>query len=141
MPAAGSSAPKPSMAEILETVRRIIKEDDARPGSAAAIGDGDDILELTEALNDDGTTRSLAPVGPSAQRAPALREPVLAVPRPDEAAARREPALVAGRALEEVVADLLRPMLQRWLDEHLPEIVERLAKGEVARAVGKSGAA
>ena len=44
----------------------------------------------------------------------------------------------AGRALEDVVRDLLRPVLQTWLDEHLPEIVERLVRAEIARA-GKPG--
>jgi cell pole-organizing protein PopZ len=55
-------------------------------------------------------------------------------PRPEH-----EPAAgAAGRALEDVVRDLLRPVLRTWLDEHLPEIVERLVKAEIAGA-GKPG--
>jgi len=34
---------------------------------------------------------------------------------------------------------MLRPMLQSWLDEHLPDIVERLVREEIARVVGESG--
>src|SRR5262249_35538854 len=32
----------------------------------------------------------------------------------------------SGRTVEELVSELLRPMLKAWLDENLPEMVERL---------------
>jgi uncharacterized protein len=38
-----------------------------------------------------------------------------------------------GRSLEEVVTELLRPMLKSWLDENLPGIVERLVRAEIER--------
>src|SRR5215470_9844936 len=38
-----------------------------------------------------------------------------------------------GRTLEEVVSELLRPMLKTWLDENLPDMVERLVRGEIER--------
>ena len=38
-----------------------------------------------------------------------------------------------GRTLEEVVSELLRPMLKSWLDENLPEMVERLVCAEIER--------
>src|SRR5262245_19923747 len=38
-----------------------------------------------------------------------------------------------GRTLEEVVSELLRPMLKSWLDENLPEMVERLVRAEIER--------
>jgi cell pole-organizing protein PopZ len=31
----------------------------------------------------------------------------------------------AGRTLEDVVADMLRPLLEKWIDENMPRIVER----------------
>jgi len=34
---------------------------------------------------------------------------------------------------------MLRPMLQTWLDEHLPGIVEKLVQEEIARVVGDAG--
>ena len=43
------------------------------------------------------------------------------------------------RTLEEIVRDLLRPLLQDWLDGHLPGIVERLVREEIARVVGEAG--
>jgi uncharacterized protein len=39
----------------------------------------------------------------------------------------------SGRTLEEVVSELLRPMLKTWLDENLPEMVERLVRAEIER--------
>ena len=39
----------------------------------------------------------------------------------------------AGRSLEDVVRDLLRPMLKDWLDQHLPAIVEARVQDEVER--------
>jgi cell pole-organizing protein PopZ len=38
-----------------------------------------------------------------------------------------------GRTLEEVVSELLRPMLKAWLDDNLPELVERLVRAEIER--------
>lgn len=37
------------------------------------------------------------------------------------------------RSLEDLVAELLKPMLRGWLDDHLPTIVERLVKAEIER--------
>jgi uncharacterized protein len=55
---------------------------------------------------------------------------------------RREGELPLGgadRTLEDLVRDLLRPLLQSWLDENLPGIVERLVREEIARVVGEAG--
>jgi len=37
------------------------------------------------------------------------------------------------RTLEDLVRDMLRPMLKSWLDENLPVIVERLVRTEIER--------
>jgi hypothetical protein len=39
------------------------------------------------------------------------------------------------RTLEELVRDMLRPMLQSWLDANLPDMVERLVREEIGRMV------
>ena len=57
-------------------------------------------------------------------------------------ARRREGELPLGsadRTLEDMVRNMLRPMLQTWLDEHLPGIVEKLVREEIARVVGDAG--
>jgi hypothetical protein len=55
---------------------------------------------------------------------------------------RREGELPLGgvdRTLEDIVRDMLRPLLQTWLDENLPGIVERLVREEIASVVGEAG--
>jgi cell pole-organizing protein PopZ len=43
------------------------------------------------------------------------------------------------RTLEDIVAAMLRPMLKDWLEEHLPETVERIVREEVERAARGAG--
>ena len=185
------------MDEILATIRRIITEDEhagaPSTGSAAASGpdggaaddkaaDSDDVLELTEAINEDGSTRHLAPIGGSSRQAAGIREPPPLASRPEPgpgpeagprrreapslrlaprltatvderlvsdvvgaaaaAALRRDGAVPLGaRTLEDIVGDLLRPLLRTWLDENLPPIVERLVQAEIARVAREAGSA
>jgi cell pole-organizing protein PopZ len=37
------------------------------------------------------------------------------------------------RTLEDVVREMLRPMLKTWLDDNLPGLVERLVRAEIER--------
>jgi cell pole-organizing protein PopZ len=47
--------------------------------------------------------------------------------RLSQTAKRHEPTL------EDVVRETLRPMLQSWLDENLPSVVERMVQAEIER--------
>ncbi|HJU18367.1 MAG TPA: DUF2497 domain-containing protein, partial [Stellaceae bacterium] len=58
-----------------------------------------------------------------------------ATPRAPEEEERRE----GGNTLEAIVRDALRPLLRSWLNEHLPELAERLAREEVARVLQRAG--
>ena len=159
--------PEPSMDEILASIRRILAEDDhaVTRSPPPRLRGNTDVFDLTEAINDDGSTRHIAPVSlvvPEAtpRKLPDGRiEPV--PPRPADAAVSvgGEPRLVSDAAseavaasfarlagvsrrdgvepaLDDLVRETLRPMLQAWLDEHLPELVERLVRAEIARVVG-----
>ena len=44
-----------------------------------------------------------------------------------------------GRSLESMVQDMLRPMLEDWLNRNLPEIVDRLVQQEIDRVSRKTG--
>jgi cell pole-organizing protein PopZ len=158
----GKSTTEPSMDEILASIRRILAEDErtvtAPPVRARAPGD---VLELTEALNDDGSVRHIPPIAlvPPKPAAPILPdgriEPVpprpqgASDPRPlvsdtaSEAIAASFARLAAvpgydggSPAVEDLVRETLRPLLQAWLDENLPALVERLVRAEIARVVG-----
>ena len=40
---------------------------------------------------------------------------------------------VGARTIEDLVKEVMRPMIKEWLDEHLPALVERLVGREVDR--------
>ena len=37
------------------------------------------------------------------------------------------------RTLEDLVKDMLRPMLKAWLDDNLPGLVDRIVRSEIER--------
>jgi cell pole-organizing protein PopZ len=37
------------------------------------------------------------------------------------------------RTLEDIVKEMMRPMLKQWLEENLPGLVERLVRAEIER--------
>lgn len=108
--------------------------------------EGEDVLDLELA------TETPAPVEP-AYRSPTAEAPRFVPPyqpEPQSAASliSDAAALAAGRSfqslantvfaqnartLDDVVRDMLRPMLQSWLDENLPALVERLVRAEIER--------
>ena len=45
------------------------------------------------------------------------------------------------RTLEDVIREMLQPMLQGWIDAKLPGIVERLISAELSRVIGQTIAA
>jgi uncharacterized protein len=51
----------------------------------------------------------------------------------------REVGIAGGTTLEDIVVQMMKPMLAAWLDEHLPEIVERVVQQEVERAARGGG--
>jgi cell pole-organizing protein PopZ len=40
------------------------------------------------------------------------------------------------RTLQDLVCEILRPMLKSWLDDNLPTVVERLVLAEIEQIVG-----
>lgn len=46
---------------------------------------------------------------------------------------------VTGTSLDALMRALLEPLLKAWLDAHLPEIVDRAARAEIARLTGRGG--
>jgi uncharacterized protein len=63
----------------------------------------------------------------------------LAAIQRDRRRAEEFPMGVQARTLEDLIRELLRPMLQCWLDQKLPEIIERLVRAELARALSEAG--
>jgi cell pole-organizing protein PopZ len=53
--------------------------------------------------------------------------------KPPVAAPEPGPTMGNGRTLEDLVKEMLRPMLQDWIDKNLPQLVERIVDREVQR--------
>jgi cell pole-organizing protein PopZ len=126
---------EPSMDEILASIRRIISDDPA-PADAASPPPVESIGESLheEAMTDTASDTDEPLVGAAAASASATAFDTLAATAQDVAAARPVIALPApGRTLEDLTADVLRPLLKTWLDENLPDIVRDRVDEEVRR--------
>jgi cell pole-organizing protein PopZ len=121
---------------------------------APAAPPAEDVLELTQIIADDPpqekpmskapqTTPELEPALSSKAEADRLVSDTTAVASSSSFASvanvlrsRRSSDIGIGngaQTLEELVRDMLRPMLQDWLDAHLAKLVERLVNEEIQR--------
>lgn len=150
---------EPSMEEILASIRRIIAEDgDEKASEPRAADTGDEeVLELTEVVEEEPPPPAPAEEPPPAPP-PLSRPAAVAAAAPPQDRLVSEPTAVASVAalsqlaavsakrdglalgdgqltIEELVRDLLRPMLRDWLDANLPGMVERLVREEIERLV------
>ena len=122
----------------------------APPPKAAPIPPADDVLELTEAMQAPSSFRKIDGAQDVVfdEPAPRAAEPPRPAPPPPEAilspatAAAVDSAFNAlaqtvlvqnAKTLEDLVKEMLRPMLQHWLDNNLPTLVERLVRQEIER--------
>ena len=119
------------------------------PEPAPVFDDEDDILDLTEPYkapdsepvfrSEDLEAYAPPPARPDPVPMPVIEEPI--VSHIAEVAAASAFGHLAqtiampghGRTLEDVVRELLRPMLKTWLDENLPTIVQATVDEEVSR--------
>lgn len=133
------SAPRRAAADELP-----IPDDDelaSASGGAAFADEADDELELTDKVESHGdldvysASAAAAETGMPAEAlgalvsAPAAAAAAAAFGRLSGNIAMPAP----GRTLEDVVRELLKPLLQQWLDDNLPSIVQRAVDAEVTR--------
>jgi cell pole-organizing protein PopZ len=135
---------EPSMEDILASIKKVIAEekelrtavapshaaDDEPAPQEIADSEEEDILELDE------------PLAPEADLGPPLLDE-------DAAGHSREaleqlstiaatvPAAAQVNPLEDMVREMLKPILKQWLDEHLPNMVDEHVKREISRITGK----
>jgi cell pole-organizing protein PopZ len=134
-----AGAREPSMEDILASIKRVIAEEKeiraAAPPAAADDGEQDeDVLELDQSME--------AVILPPPDLGPPLMEEDVA----DTSRQKLETlANVAATAppppqfnpLEEMIREMLKPILKQWLDEHLPGIVDEHVKREIRRITGR----
>lgn len=120
-----NQTPDLSKQQILESIGRIVADGEGRESGpdegappeavpAPAAGGDDDILDLVDMVDEQGN--------------------LIRLDREREGASE---IAEDGRASEEQVLETLRPMLQTWLDTHMPPMVERLVRRELERAPGR----
>ena len=142
-----SGAREPSMEDILASIKRVIAEEKeiraAAPPPGPAVEDepDEDVLELdspVEAREDPPLPEEEAPAD--------LGEPLLDNSVADASRSSLEslaslaaaaPPAPAANPLEDMVMEMLRPMLKQWLDDHLPKIVDEHVKREITRITGR----
>jgi cell pole-organizing protein PopZ len=135
-----SAGREPSMEDILASIKKVIAEEkelrtaiDSEGGeSALEVEQADeDVLELDEPIEEAPP----ADLGP-----PLLNEDAAETTRHSldqlSSLAASAPAQSVN-PLEEMVREMLRPILKEWLDEHLPNIVNEHVKREISRITGR----
>ncbi len=140
-----SPAREPSMEDILASIKKVIAEEkdmraaapmarqpepDEEASEAPAEGTGDEVLLLDE------------PLAPPVDLGPPLLDQEVAESSRQSldtltTVAATAPALPPVNPLEDMIRDLLRPILKQWLDEHLPGIVDEHVKREITRITGR----
>ncbi|HEX6218022.1 MAG TPA: DUF2497 domain-containing protein [Sphingomicrobium sp.] len=130
-------AREPSMEDILASIKKVIAEEkelrtavpDEPPATIERDGD-DDVLELDEPL------APVVDLGP-----PLLAETAVGHSRDalDQLTtiAATVPPVPAVNPLEDMVRDMLKPILKQWLDDNLPGIVDEHVKREISRITGR----
>lgn len=127
---------EPSMEDILASIKRVIAEEKEIRASAPPelTGEEEDVLELDETM--EAPAPEPVDLGPplmeeqaadsSRQRLEALASVAASAPPPPQ-----------GNPLEDMVREMLRPILKQWLDDHLPGIVDEHVKREIHRITGR----
>ena len=114
-----------------------------QPGTPAA-----DVLDLTEAMADPTPSPGPAPTFRTIDGTSDVVFSTKPEPPPDRALISNETVAAVdsafntlahtvigqnARTLEDLVREMLRPMLKSWLDDNLPSMVERIVKAEIER--------
>jgi cell pole-organizing protein PopZ len=148
-----SDLPEPSMEEILASIRRIISNDEVDPahGAVASTSEAsdDDVLILTERAPPELPVAAESPplaaqpagagraegglVSPETAVSAAASFQKLSFVVDNSVQAARLPAAPPSPTLEDLTRDLMRPMLQSWLDQNLDAIVRARVDEEVER--------
>jgi cell pole-organizing protein PopZ len=140
-PPGQAPAGDPSMEDILASIRRILSEDEAAPGTAepAAPPGEPVVLALQESMIVAEPTPPPSPEPqPAAAPAPQAGDSIAQMLRTLIAEREQVAVRAGGPSLEDLVRAEIRPLLQQWLDTNLPPLVERLVRAEIERVVGRA---
>jgi cell pole-organizing protein PopZ len=118
-----------SMDEVLKKIERKLVEEDTPPSA--------EVLKLSDADNRKGRAQNRARPSPESSRAAGDHAPG-AAPAEEIAAMAApldEPATGSAETLEDVVRELVKPMLRSWLDAKLGDVLNHLVQAELSKAL------
>lgn len=133
-----AGAHEPSMEDILASIKRVIAEE--KEIRAAAVpsdssSEEEDVLELDETM--EATPVATTDLGPPLVEEEVADESRQKLEELASVAATAPPAPPPVNPLEELVREMLRPILKQWLDDHLPAIVDEHVRREIHRITGR----
>ena len=132
---------EPSMEDILASIKRVIAEEKelraaVPPPSPEPEEEGEDVLELDESMEAEVPAAEPLELGPpllDESAADTTREKLEAL----SSVAASAPSTSQVNPLEDMLREMLRPVLKQWLDENLPRIVDEHVKREITRITGR----
>lgn len=132
---------EPSMEDILASIKRVIAEEkelraSVPPASAEESDDDEDVLELDESMEAEAPTAPPAEFGPPLLDEGAADSSRQKLETLSSVAANASPVAPVN-PLEDMLREMLRPVLKQWLDENLPRIVDEHVKREISRITGR----
>ena len=139
-PAAKAEEPEPGT-DVFELTEQMALPETPPPASSSFRKvDPDDDLEFSEPPAAPAPT-SCAPLDPPAYGEPVRERPQAPILSGSTVAAVESAFNTLAntvlsnnaRTLEDLVKEMLRPMLKSWLDDNLPNLVERIVKAEIER--------
>jgi cell pole-organizing protein PopZ len=134
---------EPSMEDILASIKKVIAEEKELRTAARSPEPPDDVPLPEESAESSEDVLDLdEPLEPAAGLGPPLvDEQVAGQSRQSleqlQTVAATAPPVPQVNPLEEMVREMLRPLLKEWLDEHLPRLVDEHVKREISRITGR----
>jgi cell pole-organizing protein PopZ len=139
-----SPSREPSMEDILASIKKVIAEEKELRTSPSPMGpEGDEPLpEQSSKTDDDDVLELDEPLAPPADLGPPLLDEHAAGHSREAldqltTIAATIPAAPQVNPLEDMVREMLKPILKQWLDEHLPQMVDEHVKREITRITGR----
>lgn len=133
---------EPSMEDILASIKRVIAEEKELRAAVPPAGpepgeDEEDVLELDQSMEAQQPEAEPLELGP-----PLLDEEAADTSRHQleelsQLAATAPLPAAPANPLEDMLREMLRPVLKQWLDENLPRMVDEHVKREISRITGR----
>lgn len=130
------------MEDILASIKKVIAEEKELRTAAPPIEAVEDEPLPEESVQNEDVLELDEPLAPPADLGPPLIDEEVAGQSRHaleqlQTIAASVPAAPQVNPLEDMVREMLKPILKQWLDEHLPGIVEEHVKREISRITGK----